>query len=131
MSPLIRLLGLQADATIEKETKDATVAAAQAALARLDELEQEDWVPADYARRMHTSYTRKIQHMATHADLLEAGEDKLKEYMTPLLRLHEELLQAERMTIIQLRNEGTISDEVLRRLERELDLEEERESLKH
>jgi Na+/H+ antiporter len=131
MSPLIRLLGLQVDTTIEKETKEATVAAAQAALARLDELEQEDWVPADFARRMRTLYTRKIEHSTTHANLLESGEDKLQEHLTPFLRLREELLQAERATIIQLRNEGTISDEVLRRLERELDLEEEKESMMH
>lgn len=131
MGPLIRLLGLQADTSIEKETKDATVATAQAALARLDELEQEDWVPADYAKRLRTRYTRRIQHAATHADLLEEGEEKLKEHLTPFLRLQEEILQAERTTIIQMRDEGIISDEVLRRIEHELDLEEEKESLMH
>ena len=34
------------------------------------------------------------------------------------------VLNAEREAVIQLRDEGTINDEVLRRLEREIDLEE-------
>ena len=36
------------------------------------------------------------------------------------------MLKAERSTIIQLRDRGRIDDEVLREVERELDLEEQR-----
>jgi CPA1 family monovalent cation:H+ antiporter len=38
--------------------------------------------------------------------------------------LRRELLGAEREALLQLRNEGRISDEVRRRVERDLDLEE-------
>jgi CPA1 family monovalent cation:H+ antiporter len=41
-------------------------------------------------------------------------------------RLRQEVLEAERSTIIQLRDRGRIDDEVLREVERELDLEEQR-----
>jgi len=41
----------------------------------------------------------------------------------------KELLTVERRTAVQLRDDGKISDEVLRRLERELDLSEARLSL--
>jgi monovalent cation/hydrogen antiporter len=37
-----------------------------------------------------------------------------------------ELLRAQCRTLIRLRNEGQISDEVMHRIERELDLEESR-----
>jgi CPA1 family monovalent cation:H+ antiporter len=37
-----------------------------------------------------------------------------------------ELLEAQRAAVVQLRNEGTISNDVMHRLERELDLEDER-----
>jgi hypothetical protein len=47
----------------------------------------------------------------------------VKERFTPYQRLHQEVLQAKRMTMIQISNQGTINDEVLHRLE--LDLEEE------
>ena len=42
------------------------------------------------------------------------------------LELSRETLQIERETAISLRNEGRINDEVLRRIERELDLSESR-----
>ncbi len=37
-----------------------------------------------------------------------------------------ELLRAQRRTLIELRNEGKIGDEVMHRIERDLDLEESR-----
>lgn len=41
-------------------------------------------------------------------------------------RLQREVLQAERAAMIGLRDQGKIDDEVLREMERELDLEEQR-----
>jgi CPA1 family monovalent cation:H+ antiporter len=38
-------------------------------------------------------------------------------------RIRHETLTAERLALIKLRNDGTISDEVLHRLENELDVE--------
>ena len=38
-------------------------------------------------------------------------------------RLRRELLDAERRAVVELRNTGEISDEVMRRVERDLDLE--------
>ena len=42
------------------------------------------------------------------------------------LELSLEALRVERQTLIRLRDEGRINDEVLRRIERELDLSESR-----
>jgi hypothetical protein len=42
-------------------------------------------------------------------------------------RLRRQVLAAERSTLLSLRNEGKIGDDVLRRLERDLDLEERHE----
>lgn len=65
---------------------------------------------------------KKLRGFATYADV---PMEDVRERFTPYQRLHQEVLQAERMTMIQMRNQGTINDEVLHRLERELDLEEE------
>jgi hypothetical protein len=43
---------------------------------------------------------------------------------TALNRLRQEILTAERSRVIRLRDQGRIDDEVLRLVERELDLEE-------
>ena len=57
--------------------------------------------------------------------LCRCTSEDVEERFTPYQCLHQEVLQAERMTMIQMRNQGTINDEVLHRLEREFDLEEE------
>jgi hypothetical protein len=52
--------------------------------------------------------------------------DGLENRSAAYQRLLRELLRAQRRTLIRLRNEGQISDEVMHRIERELDLEESR-----
>ena len=47
LSPVIRLLGLEPDSALEREHALAHLVAARAALARLDELTTEAWVPED------------------------------------------------------------------------------------
>jgi CPA1 family monovalent cation:H+ antiporter len=55
----------------------------------------------------------------------QAGEP-LRLFSTEYQRLSREALQLERRAIIQLRNAGTINDEVLRRIVRDIDLAEAR-----
>jgi len=43
----------------------------------------------------------------------------------------QEMIRVERRTAVHLRNEGEINDELLRQLERELDLTEERLMIAH
>jgi len=68
------------------------------------------------------------RHYLQRLASLEAGEDDHGDradharHMTLTL----EALRVERETAIQLRDEGRINDEVLRRIERELDLTESR-----
>ena len=54
------------------------------------------------------------------------GDEQYEERTGAYRRLMYELFDAQRETLIELRNSGAISDEVRRRLERELDLEESR-----
>jgi hypothetical protein len=57
---------------------------------------------------------------------LEAGgtTEEYEESSTAWRDWRRELLEAEREAIVSLRDEGTISPEVMRRIERDLDLEE-------
>jgi CPA1 family monovalent cation:H+ antiporter len=49
-----------------------------------------------------------------------------KDQLIAFRQLQHEMVMAERRTAIKLRNQGAINDEVLHRIERDLDLEEAR-----
>ena len=118
---VIRLLGLEADGLDEKEEAKARIKAAKAALARLEELTGEDWVNDDTAERMRGAYGFRMRRFAARFDQADDGEVELRSQSYQRLRL--ELLTAERQSLVDLRRDGTISDEVMRRVERDLDLE--------
>jgi len=123
-APLIRLLGVEEDRGLEQEEMLARERAAAAALARLDELGRDGRhhgriVPEQH-ERLRDHYSRRAQRFAASGKVdpectLEAAEADR--------RLRYEALHAERTVLISLRNDGTISDEVLHRLEHELDVE--------
>ncbi len=56
----------------------------------------------------------------------EAESDGIEERSENYQRLVREILDAQRAILIGLRNEGRINDDVMRRIERELDLEDSR-----
>src|SRR5919201_3604939 len=79
---LIRVLRLEEDASAAREEAKARIRAADAAIARLEELADEDWVREDTAERLRGLY--------------------------------------------RLRREGVINDDVMQRVQRDLDLEDAR-----
>jgi CPA1 family monovalent cation:H+ antiporter len=121
---LIRELGLHDNGASERQETQARLSAAQAALARLDELASQDEVSRESAQHLRKHYEAQVRNITKRFKKAanEPGEDHAITYQ----RLQREALQAERSAVIGLRNQGEINDEVLRRLERELDLEEQR-----
>ena len=121
---LIRGLGLHDDGASERQETQARLTAAQAALARLDELASQNEVSRESAQHLRKHYEAQVRNITKRFKKAanEPGEDHAITYQ----RLQREALQAERSAVIGLRNQGEINDEVLRRLERELDLEEQR-----
>ena len=120
---LIRLLRLEDDRWLEeKEDTKARIHAAEAALARLEALAEEDWVREDTADRLRRLYEfRRTRFRAR----LDAGDDGgIEQRSSDYQRLLRELLDAERAAVRSLRRERRISDEVMRRVERDFDLEE-------
>ena len=119
---VIRALRLEADdGGAEAEEALARVRAAEAALARLDELQAESWVLDDTAERMRGAYRFRIDRFSARTD--PDGDGKIEKRSLKYQRLRRELLDAERHAVVELRNTGEISDEVMRRVERDLDLE--------
>jgi CPA1 family monovalent cation:H+ antiporter len=121
---LIRALGLEDDGSQEREEMKGRIKVADAAIARIDELAREEWVREDTAERMRGLYDYRRSRFAARFD--GEDEDGLEERSAAFQRLSRELLRAQRATLIRLRNEGRIGDEVMHRIERDLDLEESR-----
>ena len=123
---LIRRLGVREDGS-EEEAEEARArwAAARAALDRLEELAVEDWTrddTIDRTRRLYEFRQRRVKVRAGKAD----DEDGIEERSIAYQRLMRELYVAQRRAVVQLRNGGEISNDVMHRIERELDLEESR-----
>ena len=121
---VIRLLRLEDDGEDDaREEARARIHAASAALLRLEELAEEDWVRPDTADRIRGSYGFRRDRFAAR---LDGGDGSIEARSLDFQRLRRELLEAERAAVQELRRAGEISDDVARRVERDLDLEDAR-----
>ncbi|WP_433220742.1 Na+/H+ antiporter [Dactylosporangium sp. CS-047395] len=127
-APLVRLLKLRHNAVDDaRERNEARAATVHAALDRLDDLDQDE--PAERAeieslRRKLKERLRRYEH---RLDLLkDADSDELpvSERYESALRIRRLAIEAQRDELLRRRDAGLLSDEALRRLERELDHEE-------
>jgi monovalent cation/hydrogen antiporter len=120
---LIRALGLEDDHIGDKEETHGRIGVADAALERLEELTEEDWVREDTAERVRGLYNYRRNRFASRFD---GDPDGVEERSAAYQRLMIELLDAQRQRLIRMRDDGKIGDEVMHRIERDLDLEESR-----
>ena len=84
----------------------------------------EEWVRDDTAERLRGLYGFRRERFRSRFDAESDGEieDRSMSYQ----RLLRELLEAERQALLELQRSGRIDSEVLRRVVRDLDLEEAR-----
>jgi CPA1 family monovalent cation:H+ antiporter len=124
LAPLIRLFRLRDDGNLEHLEVKARIKAAKAAIARIDELTGEEWVREETAERLRGFYEFRIRRFRARFDDEDDGaiDDRSVAYQ----HFQRQLIEAQREEIIRLRNERIINDEVLRRIERDLDLEDAR-----
>jgi CPA1 family monovalent cation:H+ antiporter len=121
---LIRRLGVHDDGAEQREELQARLGATDAALARLEELAVEEWTRDDTVERLRGLYQFRRRRLKARAGIFE--DDGYEDRSLAYQRLVRELLEAQRHAIIRLRNQGVISDGVMHRVERELDLEDSR-----
>jgi len=124
LPPLIRWLGVEDDGASEKEEREARLKANEAALARLNELAETPEAPAGTVQRLRVEYEDRIRQLEVCEPENGGGAGRL--FSSDYERLSHETLLVERKTILQLRNERVINDEVHRRIQRDLDLAEAR-----
>ena len=130
LPPLIRALGLAGDTVQHPEEKTARRAVVEAAIGYLDQIRESSHpelagVYDDIAQH----YRYRLNTLSGEGD---AGTREVAtEFFNRYLEISRDLLRIERQTAVRLRNERRISDELLRQLERELDLNESHLSEKH
>ena len=122
---LIRRLGIGGDDDDEgAEELRARLTAAKAAINSLDQLEEEDWTRDETIERVRALYEFRKRRFAAQAGKIE--DEGIEDRSLTYQRMMHVVFGAQRQALVGLRNQGEISSEVMRRIERELDLEESR-----
>jgi monovalent cation/hydrogen antiporter len=123
---LIRRLGVVEDGSEEQDEEvRARLVIARAALDRVEELGAEDWTREDTVERVRRLYEFRQRRFKVRAGKIE-DEDGIEEGSVRYQRMMHEIYTAQRQALVGLRNNRQISSAVMRRVERELDLEESR-----
>jgi CPA1 family monovalent cation:H+ antiporter len=123
---LIHKLGVIEDRDEEEhEEIRARLVIARAALDRVDELADEEWTREETVERVRRLYEYRQRRFKIRAGKIE-DEDGIEERSLAYQRMMHAIYAAQRHALVDLRDERQISNEVMRRVERELDLEESR-----
>jgi monovalent cation/hydrogen antiporter len=121
LPPLVRALGLSGPGGRTTEEEEARRIILQTALTYLDKIRSEG--SQDFTELYDDLEEHYRDRLAT---LNGDSSDIHSDHHRRLVKVSRQLLQVERQTAVRLRNEGRINDELLRELERELDLSEAR-----
>ncbi len=128
---LIRALRVEAGDEEVVQERRARVAAVEAAMARLDELERSGEAPPEVAMRVWEEYASRSRELELHAaeDATSAAATIADTFRTSAelqakLRVASRLIEAERAAVVRLRDRGDLNDVVFRRMERLFDLAE-------
>jgi CPA1 family monovalent cation:H+ antiporter len=118
---LVRLLGVSSDHGPSAQERHARRAAAEAAITRLDELEQQWPTHKPLIETLRTQYAHRYSHLEElgEHESPDAAEQELLEHR----QIRRAVLDAEREAMLKQRRRGALDDVVWRRIERDLDLE--------
>jgi CPA1 family monovalent cation:H+ antiporter len=119
LKPLVGRLGIVDDHVADKEERLARLKANEAALARVEELGSSNQARPETVDRLRSEYADRIRQLSKETS---HGESIRRLYSRDFEQLAREALETERDTVIGLRNEEAINDEVLRRIQHDIDL---------
>jgi CPA1 family monovalent cation:H+ antiporter len=121
---VIRLLGIKDDRSGEREERLARLQANEAALEHLNEFARSNRADRAIIDRLVAEYEDRIHQLKSENAETEAEVRAL--FSHDYEALSHEALRVEREVILRLRNDYTINDEALRRIQHDLDLAEAR-----
>ena len=118
---LVGVLHVSDDGGAEREDAKARIKAAEAALARLEELIEDGAVRPDTAERIRGALGFRRDRFRARLD--EGDDGAIEEQSAAYQRVMHQLLDAEHAALLALRNARVIDDAVMQRVQRDLDLE--------
>jgi CPA1 family monovalent cation:H+ antiporter len=118
---VIRALGIAADGGGGHEELHARQAAAEAAVGRIEELAAQWPGHLELIDALRAQYGHRASHDQHHD---EAAADEAEQELLEHRLIRGSVIEAEREALLRLRETGALSDDVFRRVERDLDLEE-------
>ena len=121
---LIRRLGVSDGGADSDEEIRARLGATKAALDELDALAGEDWTRDETVERIRRAYDYRKRRFAARAGKIE--DDGYEDQSLAYQRTLQHVLAAQRDALVRMRGDGKISNEVMNRVLRDLDLEESR-----
>jgi CPA1 family monovalent cation:H+ antiporter len=125
LAPLLRALNLVQSEEHRRAEADARLQVTHAALERLEQFAAEDNLPAPTVARLRDRYEARLRRLEAHAE--DAGDDDERSVdQREAARLQGEMIEAERDVLRRMRRERAFPADVLRELEREIDLDESR-----
>jgi len=120
LKPLIRRLRVGKDWSLQEEQQRAKMALGKAAIAAIDSVVAKDGIANELAERIRAEFAEQITLSVPEGLVLRhSGADDAK-------RLRAAAVRAERNELIRLWRENQISDEVLHKIEEDLDYQESR-----
>jgi CPA1 family monovalent cation:H+ antiporter len=121
LRPLIRLLHIKTDGSEHEQEQKARMKIASSVIEHIEEnysLSLSDEV----LNQIKTKYEIRMQRLRKDESTRRLNDAQIDQFH----KIQQELLSKERGLVISLRRDGAVSDEVLRKIEYELDLEETR-----
>jgi Na+/H+ antiporter len=122
LPPLIRALGLAGSSGPKCEEQEARAIVIGAALSHLEERKARD---GDEYSSMYDDLTGHYRKRLARVQSVDGNQEESAHH-DRFIEVSRETLRIEREAAVRLRDVGRINDEILRRLERELDLTESR-----
>jgi CPA1 family monovalent cation:H+ antiporter len=135
LKPLLRRLRLEDGGELDVEEAHARRVAAEVGLQRLEAEGRRDGVEPEVVSFLRRKYAGRVDRWSARDRHVHGAEDAehralanrdgsgAEREATGYRRLRAAMIDAERRAIIDLRDEGVIGDEVMRRVQRDLDLE--------
>jgi CPA1 family monovalent cation:H+ antiporter len=124
LAPLVRRLGLGEPEDRRRADSEARLRITHAALERLEALASRDGVPDRVVARLRDLYEVRLR--ALEARMHAEEQDERRVDVGEAARLQAEMIEAERDVLRAMRRERAFPADLLREVERELDLDESR-----
>lgn len=126
LRPLIRLLGIKGDGKEHDKEHEVRMRIASSLIEHIEENYSLS-LNNEVLNQIKTKYEIRIQRLRKDPKERNLNAEQIDQ----LHKIQQELLAKERSHLISMRKESLVSDEILRKIEYELDLEETRLMLEH